>query len=220
MMIQGIIFDLDGTVLDTIDDLTDSLNHALNEVGVEGYPPETVVTFIGNGMVRLVELALKNRQSNVDVDVVVEKFKAHYAINYNNKTKAYPQLKEVIEHAKRLGFLLGVCSNKPNAFVQVLIAEHFAKDTFDFVLGEVEFIERKPSPDMALEVAANLGLDPSECLFVGDSIVDIATAKAAKMPICAVTYGFNSEAMLLKENPEYLVNDVAGLNQIIRTLAS
>lgn len=219
-MIKGIIFDLDGTMLDTIHDLTDSLNYALNEVDVKGYDTDTVTTFVGNGVVKLVELALVNRQSTKDVEAVVEKFREHYAINYNNKTTAYPNLKEVVEYAKDSGFLLGVCSNKPNAFVQVLIEEHFAEDTFDFVLGEVPYIDRKPSPDMALEVADNLGLSPRECLFVGDSTVDIKTAKAAKMPICAVTYGFHSEEMLLKEEPEYTVNDVAGLEKIIRALAS
>lgn len=219
-MIKGIIFDLDGTILDTINDLTDSINHALNEVGVKGYDSDTITTFVGNGVASLVGLALSNRQSVHDVSEVVEKFKEHYTTNYNNKTVKYPNIKEVIEYAKKSGFLLGVCSNKPNAFVQVLIDEHFAKDTFDFTLGEVSYINRKPSPDMALEVADNLGLSPRECLFVGDSTVDVKTAKAAKMPVCAVTYGFNSEEMLQKENPEYIVNDVAGLEKIIIALAS
>jgi phosphoglycolate phosphatase len=219
-MIEGIIFDLDGTILDTIEDLTDSLNYALDQVSVKGYEAETVVTFVGNGMRTLVQRALVNRQSVQDVDNVLEMFKQHYSSNYNNKTKAYPNMKEVVDNAKKSGFYLGVCSNKPNEFVQHLIAEHFDKDTFAFVLGEVPFIERKPAPDMALEVAANLGLAPHECLFVGDSTVDIKTAKAAKMPICAVTYGFNSEEMILKEKPEYTVNDVAGLDQVIRALAS
>lgn len=219
-MIKGIIFDLDGTILDTIDDLTDSLNQALGEVNVKGYDAQTVVTFVGNGMFKLVELALRNRQSVQDVAEIVEKYKKHYAANYNNKTKAYTDIKEVIEYAKESGFILGVCSNKPNPFVQELIVEHFGKDTFKFILGEVPFIERKPAPDMALEVAANLGLSPNECLFVGDSTVDIKTARAAKMPVCAVTYGFNSEEMLLKENPDYTVNDVAGLKQVIHALAS
>lgn len=219
-MIEGIIFDLDGTLMDTIDDLTDSLNYALDQVNVKGYTSDVVVTFVGNGMRRLVELALNNRQSVQDVDKVMDIFKTHYATNYNHKTKVYPDLKEVVDMAKKSGFYLGVCSNKPNGFVQHLIAEHFDEDTFDFVLGEVDFIERKPAPDMALEVAANLGLKSHECLFVGDSIVDIKTAKAAKMPICAVTYGFNSEEMIVAANPEYIVNDVAGLKKIIQALAS
>jgi|SRR5690554_2440060 len=217
-MFKAIIFDLDGTLLDTISDLTSSLNAALKEVNQDEYTDEQVITFVGNGMRRLVDLALHEKASNQEIDHVLERFKFHYAQNYNVKTKPYPNIVDTVYQAKELGFALGVCSNKANEYVQQLMSHHFKEDTFDFVLGEVEFIERKPAPDMALEVAANLGVAPRECLFVGDSTVDIQTAKAANMPIVAMTYGFNSEEKLLSENPEYTADNANELLRIIKAL--
>lgn len=217
-MFKAIIFDLDGTLLDTISDLSSSLNAALQEVNQDEYTDEQVVTFVGNGMRRLVDLALRERATSQEIDHVLERFKAHYANKYNEKTKPYPDIVDVVYKAKELGYALGVCSNKANEYVQQLIAHHFKEDTFDFVLGEVDFIERKPAPDMAFEVAANLGVSPRECLFVGDSIVDIKTAKAANMPIVAMTYGFNSLDKLLAENPEYTADNAKELLRIIEAL--
>lgn len=218
-MIEAIIFDLDGTLLDTVSDLASSLNQALKEIDHQTYSDEEVMGFVGNGVRRLVDLALNERASNKEIDQVLERFQMHYSELYNDKTKPYDGIVDVVYKAKELGFALGVCSNKPNVYVQQLIAKHFKEDTFDFVLGEVDFIDRKPAPDMALEVAANLGVDPRNCLFVGDSIVDVQTAKNANMPICAVTYGFQSEEKLLSENPEYTVHDVHGVLKIIEALA-
>ena len=217
-MIKGIIFDLDGTLLNTIDDLADSLNQALQEVGQPIYTSEVVQSFIGNGMYRLVELALKERATQQEIEHVLELFKENYAKRYTNKTFPYPNMQHVVKTAKQLGLKLGVCSNKANKYVQPLIDLHFGSDNFDFALGEVDYIPRKPDPAMALEVCENLGLKTNECLFVGDSTVDIKTAHAAKMPVCAVTFGFSDEESLLKESPEYIARDALELKNIVESL--
>jgi phosphoglycolate phosphatase len=218
-MIKGIIFDLDGTLLNTIEDLADSLNQALEEVGQSTYTKEDVQSFIGNGMYRLVDLALKERATQQEIEHVLELFKENYAKHYMSKTFPYPSMQHVVKTAKELGLKLGVCSNKANKYVQPLIDFHFGSDVFDFVLGEVDYIPRKPDPAMALEVCENLGLRTDECLFVGDSIVDIKTAHAAKMPVCAVTFGFSDEERLLKERPEYIVHNALELKKIIESTA-
>jgi phosphoglycolate phosphatase len=217
-MIKGIIFDLDGTLLNTIEDLADSLNQALQDVNHSTYTNEVVQSFIGNGMYRLVDLALNERATQQEIEQVLELFKEHYAKRYTNKTTLYPNMKLVVMTAKERGLKLGVCSNKANKYVQPLIDLHFGSDVFDFVLGEVDYIPRKPDPSMALEVCENLGLKTDECLFVGDSTVDIKTAHAAKMPVCAVTFGFNDEESLLKENPEYIAHDALELKNIIESV--
>lgn len=217
-MIKGIIFDLDGTLLNTIEDLTDSLNHALKEVNQPTYTSEVVQSFIGNGMYRLVDLALKERATQQEIEHVMELFKEEYAKRYTNKTLPYPNIKLVVKTSKEFGLKLGVCSNKANKYVQPLIDFHFGEDVFDFLLGEVDYIPRKPDPAMALEVCENLGLSTDECLFVGDSIVDIKTARSAKMPVCAVTFGFSDKEVLEKENPEYIAHDALELKSIIETV--
>ncbi len=217
-MIKGIIFDLDGTLLDTIEDLADSVNAALSEVGKPGHDTAKVQSFVGNGMVRLVERALGEPFDPELVEQVLARFKEHYARLYTNKTVPYPGLKDVVDISKAWGLKLGVCSNKANKYVKPLIDLHFGSETFDFVLGEVDYIPRKPDPAMALEVAANMGVRPSECLYVGDSTVDIQTGKAAAMPVCAVSYGFQSEALLETFEPHYMVHDADGLLGLIKAL--
>ncbi len=219
-MIKGIIFDLDGTLLNTIEDLADSLNQALEEVNQPTHAHDVIQSFIGNGMYRLVELALNEKASSQEIEHVLTLFKKNYAQRYTNKTIPYPDVQYVVEQVKRLGYKLGVCSNKANQYVKPLIEMHFKADTFDFILGEVDYIPRKPDPAMALEVSENLELKPHECLFVGDSIVDIKTAQAAKIPVCAVTYGFNDKTALLKEQPDYIVDDALSLLDLIKTIGS
>lgn len=216
-MIKGIIFDLDGTLLDTLSDIATGVNEAIAKWGCEPYSDEEVKTFIGNGVHNLMRLALENQGVYRYVDEAVERFKEIYGEKYNVKTQPYDKIKDVIQYAKEKDLALGVCSNKPNPLTQLLIAEHFAED-FDFVLGEVDFIERKPAPDMAFEVAANLGVKPAEILFVGDSTVDVETARNAKMIMAAMTYGFNDKDKLEAENPHYLVDDAQALLKIVKAL--
>ncbi len=216
-MIKAVIFDLDGTLLDTLSDIANSLNEAIASLGCDPYDDETVRSFIGNGVVNLVRLALENQGIYKHVDDTVTRFREIYSEKYNIKTKPYKDIELVLEKAKAMGLALGVCSNKPNPLTQLLIAEHF-NDTFDFVLGEVDFIARKPAPDMALEVAANLGALPREVLFVGDSTVDVQTAKSAKMIMAAMSYGFNDKAILEAAEPHYILDDAQALLKVIEAL--
>ncbi len=216
-MIKAVIFDLDGTLLDTLSDIANSLNEALVQQGFEAYEERIVRQFIGRGVVESVKSALNKQGIYDSVDETVQRFREIYSEKYNIKTKPYKDIELVLERAKAMGLALGVCSNKSNSLTQLLITEYF-DDTFDFVLGAVDFIVRKPAPDMALEVAANLGVLPREVLFVGDSVIDVQTAKSAKMIMAAMSYGFNDKDVLEAAEPHYVLDDAQALLRVIEAL--
>ena len=214
-MIKAVIFDLDGTLLDTLEDLTDSLNVALNQYGYPTKSMSQVRTYIGNGMERLVFLALNQPDDYKDVKEVYQGFKDAYANLYTNKSKPYPNVVSVLKQIQQLGLKMAVCSNKNDMYVWDLVKLHFP-NMIEFAIGEKDGVIRKPNPMMVQMALDALKVEANECLYVGDSIVDIKTAKAINIPVVALTYGFNDKEDLVKEEPEYLIDEFIPLLEIIK----
>lgn len=213
-MIKAIIFDLDGTLLDTLDDLTDSLNVALKSYGFPTKTPQQVRTYIGNGMERLVFLAMNQPEDYSQVKKVFQAFKDAYATLYTNKSQPYPHVLETLTKLRELNLKMAVCSNKNDMYVWDLVNLHFP-NLIDFAIGEKEGVTRKPDPSMVNLALAALKVKASDCLYVGDSIVDIKTARATAIPVVALTYGFNDKEDLIKENPDYLIDEFKPLFDIV-----
>lgn len=201
-----IIFDLDGTLLNTLEDLTDSTNYALQNFG---YPKRTMAevrTFVGNGIAKLIERAIPIGVQNPDFENCLEVFKEHYSKNMYNKTSPYSRVIEMLKDLKQRGCKIAVVSNKFDTAVKELCAKYFS-GLIDISFGENEKagIKKKPAPDMVLSVVDYFCADNNDCVYVGDSEVDIMTAYNSNMFCISVLWGFKDKEFLLAHNAQVLV---------------
>lgn len=186
-----IIFDLDGTLLDTLDDLKNAVNHGLF---LEKWPKrnrEQIRKAIGNGVAKLVERSLPKDTSQEDYNKALAAFRKYYGEHYDVETKPYPDIKKVVNKLKEDGFLLAVCTNKTQAVAENLVNKFFA-DLFDYVQGDVDGIPKKPEPDMISNILNHFQLKNSDCLYVGDTEVDRQTAKNSHLDYFIVGYGYRT----------------------------
>lgn len=198
-MIKAIIFDLDGTLCDTMDDLRTAMNAMLTKLGYKTRSRGELLKFINNGAREFVRRSLPREVQKVDfiVDSALEVYGAEYAKCYFQKTKAFDGIKAVLNELKGRGYKLAVLSNKQDEFVKTIINEVFGKGLFNVVAGHKD-LPTKPNPAAAIAIAKQLGARPERCVFIGDSDVDVATAINAQMHIVGVSWGYR-EAQLLKE---------------------
>ncbi len=204
-MIHSIIFDLDGTLLDTLDDLADSCNMMLKTLGYPILKEEDIKGFVGNGISRLVELALPKGKENPNFEKAVSLMKKIYETNCTNKTLPYPGIKELLSELFNRKIGIGIVSNKPDAQVKSLASFYFPS-IVQVAIGDSEGRKRKPAPDSVLEAIHLLGGDEKETLYVGDSEVDILTSKNAGLRCISVTWGFRSKEVLLENGAETLID--------------
>lgn len=199
-----IIFDLDGTLINTIDDLGQACNYALAACGYPIHPIEDYPRLVGNGINRLIERALPEAHRNEETVLRLRKYFVPYYDEHNCElTCPYDGIIELLQTLKEEGHTLAVASNKYQAATEKIVA-HFFPGVFDVVLGERENVARKPDPQIVWDIVGSLE-DASEMLYVGDSLVDAETAKAAKIPFVACTWGFCTEEQLTSANPNYMV---------------
>ena len=199
-----IIFDLDGTLINTIDDLGQACNYALAACGYPIHPIEDYPRLVGNGINRLIERALPEAHRNEETVLRLRKYFVPYYDEHNCElTCPYDGIIELLQTLKEEGHTLAVASNKYQAATEKIVA-HFFPGVFDVVLGERENVARKPDPQIVWDIVECLE-DASEMLYVGDSLVDAETAKAAKIPFVACTWGFCTEEQLASANPNYMV---------------
>lgn len=184
-----VIFDMDGTILDTLDDLTDSVNYALSYCGYPKHTRDEVRSFVGNGILKLVERSLPSDAGEDDIDKVFHAFKDYYKVHCHDKTRPYPGIINVMETLKEKGFLTAVVSNKADFAVQELCLRYFL-DLVDCAVGERKGTNKKPAPDSVISVMKTLNVSPQESVYIGDSDVDIETAENAGIDCIAVTWGF------------------------------
>lgn len=201
------IFDLDGTVLDTLDDLTDSVNCALERSAFPKRTKDEVRNFVGNGIKRLCEAAVPNGATAEDADRVFSDFNEHYAVHCHDKTRPYDGICDMIRRLREKGIRTAVVSNKADYAVQELVSRYFP-DSFDAVTGERAGVKKKPAPDLVEAVIDKIGTQKERTVYVGDSEVDVATAKNAGIDLIAVDWGFRS-VFCLKE---------AGAGKIVSTV--
>lgn len=216
MAIRCIIFDLDGTLLNTLDDLTTSTNYALLEHGLPLRTTDEVRQFVGNGIRNLIRLAVPEGSSDDLIDTVHATFDAHYAEHSLDATAPYPHVVDLVRRLRAYDIRCCVVSNKGDYAVQPLM-EHFFPGLFDFVCGEREKdgIRRKPWPDTVLTCMEAVGADPAHCVYVGDSEVDVLTAENAGIPCVVVTWGFRDEQFLRERGAKTVVHSVDELADVL-----
>lgn len=208
----GILFDLDGTLLDTLEDILDASNYAL---GVHGFPERTLKEmrqFVGNGAANQIRCSCPAGTPEETVQAVLATYKPYYTAHCQVKTAPYAHCLEELEKLKGK-FALAIVSNKPDAAVKSLCAEFFPGI---YALGETGDCPRKPAPDMLYKTMQDLGVE--KAIYVGDSEVDILTAKNAGMPCLSVTWGFRDRDVLEANGGEFFCDDPAALAQAIENM--
>jgi len=192
-----IIFDLDGTLLDTIEDLANSVNHALKAFNFPVHPVEAYRFFVGNGVNKLLERALPEDKRNADfISMVKHEFIKHYFVHAEEFTKPYPGIAELITRLAAEGYQLAVASNKVHEATVQLVKRYFPSVQFAAVFGQRDGFPAKPNPGILEEIISIAGVDKSEVLYVGDSGVDVATAINAKVAFTGVLWGFRPQKEL------------------------
>lgn len=205
MKYDTIIFDLDGTLLNTLDDLRDSLNIALIAHGYEPRTLEEVRNFIGNGVGKLIKRALPIHSTEDEIKQCLATFTQHYNQNMQNKTRPYNGIMDLLLDLDRYNYKIAIVSNKFDSAVKELAKEYFG-DFIDIAIGESEIVKRKPAPDSVFAAIKELGSDINKTIFVGDSETDVQTAKNAGIPCIGVTWGFRTREVLRNEGADYLID--------------
>lgn len=213
-----IIFDLDGTLLDTLDDLTDSINHVMTQHHFPLHSREHVQQMVGNGIYNLFSQAIPDGSHNPDYDLCIQEFQAYYSTHAQIKTAPFPGILKLLSDLKEEGYALGVVSNKFDSAVKKLCKNYFG-DIISVAIGQSQQLARKPAPDMVLEAIRQLDATQDTCIYVGDSDVDIETAKNSYIPCISVTWGFRSEAFLLAHSATFIASDSNALYKHIRALS-
>ncbi|MBQ3215443.1 MAG: HAD-IA family hydrolase [Oscillospiraceae bacterium] len=205
----GVLFDLDGTLLDTLEDLMDATNAALAQFG---YPPRTleeIRRFVGNGAARLIQLAVPEGAAT---EPVLAAFQQYYRTHCQGRTAPYAG---VVEAIQRLDMPMAIVSNKPDVAVKALCEKYFSGV---YALGESADCPRKPAPDMVRKAMAVIGVE--RCVYVGDSEVDVATARNAGVPCLSVLWGFRDEAQLRAAGATHFCRRPEDLPTLIRDLTA
>ncbi len=205
MRYQAVLFDMDGTVLDTLDDLCDSINHSRAEFSLPSVSREHVRQCLGNGAAYLVKHSLPADCSPELEAKVLAFYKPWYDAHCLIKTAPYDGILPMMQALKARGLRLAIISNKPDRAVQELSAAFFP-DLLELSVGESPSVRRKPAPDTVLTAAAQIGLSVDQCVYVGDSEVDLQTARNAGMDCISVTWGFRDEPQLLDAGAAALVH--------------
>jgi len=209
---SAVIFDLDGTLLDTLRDLADSMNAVLEELGYSAHPVDAYRTFVGEGVLNLVRRALppdwRERVVRADgfLERCVQAMREQYELRSTLTTAPYPGIPELLASLGERGVYLAVLSNKPDAFTKKLVTRFFGERRFAVVLGARDGVPRKPDPAGAREILRLLGKSPAETLYVGDSGTDMDTAARAGMVSVGVLWGFRSTAELRGHGATRLVS--------------
>jgi phosphoglycolate phosphatase len=215
-MYKLIIFDLDGTLLDTIEDLANSVNYALEKFNFPIHKTDDYRFFIGNGVNKLLERALPESNCNADyISMLKVEFIKHYYSHSDAFTKPYPGIAELLIKLQKDGYKLAVASNKIHPATVELTARFFAEIHFSDVFGQRDGFPVKPNPTILNEIIANAGVDKSQVLYVGDSGVDVATAYNAGVSFVGVLWGFRPQKELEEVGAKIFVKDAEELRHLI-----
>lgn len=214
MKFQFVFFDLDGTLLDTLDDLRDSVNTIL---GRHDLPPITrpeAAHFLGNGAAHLVHSALKGRATEEAEQKILEEYKLFYQQHCRIRTAPYAGVMDLLADLKRAGVRMAVVSNKPDPAVKELNTAFFGEE-LEAAIGEKPGVRRKPAPDTLFEAMRLMGAERENCVYIGDTEVDIQTAKNAAMPCISVSWGFRSVSELKEAGADIIADSAEELKKIL-----
>lgn len=207
MSYQAVIFDLDGTLLNTLEDLTDAVNYSLKKFDKPERTREEVCRFVGNGIAKLIERAVPTGTNISETEKILDAFREYYGKHCQDKTAPYRGILELLQQLKLKNIKLAVVSNKADFAVQELIPVYFG-DLFAVAKGENEAagIRKKPAPDMVAAALEELECSKEQAVYVGDSDVDLLTAKNSKLPCIGVSWGFRGRTFL-EENGAAMIAD-------------
>ncbi len=204
MKYKGLIFDLDGTLLDTLQDLAEAANATLAHFGFPVHPVDSYRYFVGEGLHTLVKRILPDSATETDIEKLMEKFGEIYATNWNANSGPYPGILDMLQALSNAGMQLAVLSNKPHEFTKICVDTLLPESSFSFVYGKRDGIARKPDPVGALEIAAKMNLSVEEILYVGDTATDMQTGNRAGMKTIGVEWGFRKREEL-EENKAWKI---------------
>ena len=213
-MTKAIVFDLDGTLLDTLADLAASTNYALRSCGMPEHSIDDVRRFVGNGVRMLMTRAVPDGESNPRFDEAFSVFRQHYMQHCLDTTCPYPGIMDALARLKEKGMMLAIVSNKMQVATEEL-RQHFFSQYIDVAIGESAAIRKKPAPDTVNEALRLLGISHDEAIYVGDSDVDIDTARAAMMPCASVFWGFRDRQFLLNHGATRLLSSPEELLSLV-----
>lgn len=213
-MKHAVIFDLDGTLLNTLGDLRAATNHALEVRGLPPHSMEEIRQFIGNGIRLLICRAMPEGTPEAEIDAALDDFKAYYAAHIHDRTVPYDGIPQLLTALRKRGIQVAVLSNKIDSASQQLI-EYFFPGKTDVVFGEHVGVPRKPDPTSCRMVMQQLSVQPEQVLYVGDSGTDMQTAKNAGLYAVGVTWGFRSKEVLLEYGADVLVHRPEQILQIL-----
>lgn len=212
--IDTVIFDLDGTLLDTLDDLCAAVNHALRTHGLPERATQEIRSFLGNGIRRLMQLSVPENMNEEDFENVFRTFRTYYVAHCMDSTRPYPGIMPLLEALKERGVKMAIVSNKVHTAVQELNRRFFDR-YMTTAVGESATVRRKPNPDALLRALQEMGSLRERALYVGDSEVDIETARNAGIPCVTVLWGFRDRDFLMRSGAEICIDRPSGLLDII-----
>lgn len=216
MKYKAIIFDLDGTLLDTIDDLADSMNGVLARRGIPTHDVDKYKYFVGDGMSTLVKRALPQDISNDSlVSECITEMREEYGKRWANKSCPYEGIPELLDMLAAEGIKTAILSNKPDEFTKIVVEKLLSRWKFEVVLGERSGIPKKPDPTGAMEIADLLNIPPEEFLYLGDTNTDMLTANAAGMYAVGVLWGFRKADELIKSGAQILLEKPVDLIEVL-----
>ncbi len=219
MRYRAVIFDLDGTLLDTLDDLATAANRVLAAMDMPVHPVDAYRYFVGDGVRTLMERVLpESARCPEKVDEVVAAFQTEYAKNWDDRTMPYPGVAEMLDRLTAEGLKLSILSNKPDAFTQLCVQRLLPQWIFHPLLGQRPGVPKKPDPAAALEIARLLGVSPVHVLYVGDTATDMQTACTAGMDSVGVLWGFRTAAELQAAGATHVISHPDKLLPIISSL--
>lgn len=211
-MYSSIVWDLDGTLLDTLDDLHLSVNEALRRHGLPLRTKDEIRAFVGNGIRNLILRAVPAGTDESTAEAVLETFTSYYKERMNDHTAPYPGVSKMLASLKAAGVRMAIVSNKADFATKELAKLYFA-DTIDVAVGAKDGVPKKPAPDAVFAAIDEMGADRAGTVFIGDSEVDVATGKNAALDVIAVSYGFRSEDTLREAGAEVICPTVEALSE-------
>lgn len=214
MAYKAAVFDLDGTLLNTIDDLAWATNYTLKQFNMPTYTVDEVRQMVGNGVAKLIRDAVPEDTDDATYQQILACFKEHYADHSLDNTVPYPGILDAIDILKAAGVKCAVVSNKPNFAIADLM-KNFFPGRFDFALGQRDDLKRKPNAEPVHYALAQIGVNPKDAVYIGDSEVDVKTAQNSNMPCISVTWGFRDRDTLLAAGATTLVDTADELVQKI-----
>lgn len=215
-MVRLIIFDLDGTLLDSLGDLAEATNYALREFGFPEHEWESYRYFVGDGVSRLVERALPEEERSADMVAAVSSVFEHYYLKHKmDRTCPYAGIVELLDKLRERGVLLAVASNKFDAATQVLVSDYFGEGRFAFVVGQRSGVPTKPAPDIVDHILDCSGISRDEVVYVGDSGVDMQTAANVGVYGVGVTWGFRTVDELWENGARFVAKSPAEILRFV-----